>query len=158
MYFYLFFLMLIPILIFALLPWYLFLILSLYLFYSNRFFSSLFFFLLAILKMKNRKNHTFYNIKFEDFSKFKNFSSFNDFNNYRYNNENMYNNFTSQSEYERACEILSVSKDASFKEKKKVFFELAKKYHPDVNKSEGAETTFKKINEAWQIIEKYENM
>jgi len=48
-------------------------------------------------------------------------------------------------------EILGVSKDASQDEIKKAFRQLARKYHPDVNKDAGAEE-FKEINEAFQVL------
>lgn len=44
-------------------------------------------------------------------------------------------------------EILEVQQDASQADIKKSFFRLAKKYHPDVNKSEGAQQKYVEINE-----------
>ena len=38
-------------------------------------------------------------------------------------------------------------------EAKKAFKKLAAKYHPDVNKEPGAEDNFKKINEAWRVVD-----
>jgi len=49
-------------------------------------------------------------------------------------------------------EILGVSEDASIEEIKKKYRELAKKYHPDVNKDPKAEEMFKKINEAYYVL------
>ncbi len=49
-------------------------------------------------------------------------------------------------------EILGVSKDASKEEIKKAYKKLAKKYHPDINKSKDAEEKFKKINEAASVL------
>ena len=49
-------------------------------------------------------------------------------------------------------EILGVSKDASKEEIKKAYKKLAKKYHPDINKSPDAEEKFKKINEAAAVL------
>lgn len=49
-------------------------------------------------------------------------------------------------------EVLGVSKDASDEEIKRSFRKLAKKYHPDVNKEEGAEEKFKEIGEAYAIL------
>lgn len=49
-------------------------------------------------------------------------------------------------------EVLGVSRDASAKDIKKAYRQLAKKYHPDVNKSPNAEEKFKEINEASEIL------
>lgn len=48
--------------------------------------------------------------------------------------------------------ILGVSQDANFQEIKKSYRKLARKYHPDRNKSPLAEETIKKINEAFEIL------
>jgi len=49
-------------------------------------------------------------------------------------------------------EILGVKRDASPDEIQKAFRKLARKYHPDVNKSKDAEEKFKKINEAYEVL------
>ncbi|MDO4701438.1 MAG: molecular chaperone DnaJ [Erysipelotrichaceae bacterium] len=49
-------------------------------------------------------------------------------------------------------EILGLSKSASDQEIKKAYRQLAKKYHPDVNKEPGAEAKFKEINEAYEVL------
>ena len=49
-------------------------------------------------------------------------------------------------------EILGVGKNASPDELKKAYRNLARKHHPDVDKSTGAETKFKEINEAYQVL------
>jgi len=48
--------------------------------------------------------------------------------------------------------ILGVSEDANIQEIKKSYRNLAKKYHPDRNKSDHAEETIKKINEAFETL------
>lgn len=52
-----------------------------------------------------------------------------------------------------AYSILELSPNASSEEAKKKYRELTKKYHPDVNKDPGAEDKFKKINEAYKIVQ-----
>lgn len=49
-------------------------------------------------------------------------------------------------------QILGVPKTASEEEIKKAYRNLARKYHPDVNKSQDAEARFKEINEAYQVL------
>jgi len=49
-------------------------------------------------------------------------------------------------------EILGVSKNASPDEIKRAYRTLARKHHPDVDKSAGAEEKFKEINEAYQVL------
>jgi molecular chaperone DnaJ len=49
-------------------------------------------------------------------------------------------------------EILGVSRDADKEEIKRAYRRLARKYHPDVNKEEGAEERFKEINRAYEIL------
>lgn len=49
-------------------------------------------------------------------------------------------------------EVLGVQRTASQDEIKKAFRRLARQYHPDVNKDPGAETTFKEINEAYEVL------
>ena len=43
-------------------------------------------------------------------------------------------------------EVLGLQKGASDEEIKRAFRKLAKQYHPDVNKEEGAEAKFKEID------------
>mmetsp|Transcript_6385 Transcript_6385/g.10462 ORF Transcript_6385/g.10462 Transcript_6385/m.10462 type:complete len:375 (+) Transcript_6385:120-1244(+) len=47
---------------------------------------------------------------------------------------------------------LGVPKTASKSEIKKKYFELAKKYHPDVNKDEGAKEKFSEYSEAYEVL------
>ena len=49
-------------------------------------------------------------------------------------------------------QILGVSKSASADELKKAYRTMARKHHPDVDKSPGAEEKFKEINEAYQVL------
>jgi molecular chaperone DnaJ len=49
-------------------------------------------------------------------------------------------------------EVLGVAKGASPEEIKKSYRQLARKYHPDVNKEPDAEDKFKEINEAYEIL------
>ena len=49
-------------------------------------------------------------------------------------------------------EVLGVSKSATDEEIKRAFRVLAKKYHPDVNKEEGAAEKFKEIGEAYSVL------
>jgi len=49
-------------------------------------------------------------------------------------------------------EILGVEKNASKDEIKRAYKRLAKKHHPDVDKSSGANERFKEINEAYQVL------
>ncbi len=47
---------------------------------------------------------------------------------------------------------LGVDKSASADDIKKAYRNLAKKYHPDINKEPGAEEKFKEINEAYSVL------
>ncbi len=49
-------------------------------------------------------------------------------------------------------EVLGVSRDASEEEVRRAFRRLARQYHPDVNKDDGAEARFKEINEAYEVL------
>ena len=49
-------------------------------------------------------------------------------------------------------EILGTSRDADREEIKRAYRQLARKYHPDVNKEPGAEDTFKEINRAYEVL------
>src|SRR5213080_4405852 len=49
-------------------------------------------------------------------------------------------------------EVLGVSRSAGDEELKKAFRRLAKQYHPDTNKEQGAEARFIEINEAYEVL------
>ena len=55
-------------------------------------------------------------------------------------------------EYIDYYSILGVTKDASQKDIQTAFRRLARKHHPDVNKDQGSEAKFKKINEAYEVL------
>ncbi|KAH9947710.1 DnaJ protein [Amylocystis lapponica] len=49
-------------------------------------------------------------------------------------------------------QVLGVNKDANAAEIKKVYFSLARKYHPDTNPDKGAQEKFVEIQEAYDIL------
>ncbi|NJP07581.1 MAG: molecular chaperone DnaJ [Chloroflexaceae bacterium] len=49
-------------------------------------------------------------------------------------------------------EVLGVQRDASPEDIKKAFRRLVRQYHPDVNREPGAESRFKEINEAYEVL------
>jgi molecular chaperone DnaJ len=49
-------------------------------------------------------------------------------------------------------EILGVGRSASDADVKRAYHQLARQYHPDLNKDLGAEERFKEINEAYEIL------
>ena len=55
-------------------------------------------------------------------------------------------------QYKDYYEILGVKRDASQAEIKSAYRKLAKKYHPDVNKTADASNKFKDINEAFEVL------
>ncbi len=55
-------------------------------------------------------------------------------------------------QYKDYYEILGVKREATDAEIKSAYRKLARKYHPDVNKTKDAETKFKDINEAYEVL------
>lgn len=55
-------------------------------------------------------------------------------------------------EYKDYYAVLGVAKNATEKEIKSAYRKLARQYHPDVNKSPGADERFKEINEANAVL------
>lgn len=55
-------------------------------------------------------------------------------------------------EYKDYYEILGVKRDATDAEIKSAYRKLARKFHPDVNKTKEAEGKFKDINEAYEVL------
>ena len=49
-------------------------------------------------------------------------------------------------------EVLGVDRNASPEDLRGAYRNLAKQYHPDVNKEQGAEERFKEINEAYAVL------
>ncbi len=55
-------------------------------------------------------------------------------------------------EFQDYYKNLRISKNASPDEIKRAYRKLARKYHPDTNKKQGAEEKFKQINEAYEVL------
>ena len=55
-------------------------------------------------------------------------------------------------DYKDYYEILGVKKDASQDDIQKAYRKLARKLHPDVNKAADAESKFKDIGEAYEVL------
>ncbi len=55
-------------------------------------------------------------------------------------------------EYKDYYEILGVKRNATEAEIKSAYRKLARKYHPDINKTKEAESKFKDINEAYEVL------
>lgn len=49
-------------------------------------------------------------------------------------------------------DVLGISRTASEDEIRKAYRRLARQYHPDINKEDGAEEQFKEINEAYEVL------
>lgn len=59
---------------------------------------------------------------------------------------------TNVNRMEDPYEVLGVKKDASAKEIKKQYYQLAKKFHPDINKDDGADQKFQSIQSSYEIL------
>ena len=55
-------------------------------------------------------------------------------------------------EYKDYYDILGLKKEASQDEIKRAYRSLARKYHPDVSKEDEAETKFKEVGEAYEVL------
>ena len=49
-------------------------------------------------------------------------------------------------------DILSISRDASKEDIQRAYRNLARKFHPDLNKEAGSDEKFKEINEAYEVL------
>ncbi|WP_068268901.1 DnaJ domain-containing protein [Caviibacter abscessus] len=113
--------------------------------------------ILGILKLVNKNKGPKFNFKrtyYYDNSDF--FNQFKYRSNYDKQYYNTFENIKTESEYEKACVILGVSPNSSMEEKKKRYLQLLKKYHPDINHTDEAVEKTKEINDAWDIIQKYQ--
>ena len=61
-------------------------------------------------------------------------------------------------QYKDYYEILGVKRGATESEIKSAYRKLARKYHPDVNKTKEAEAKFKDINEAYEVLGDKQNV
>ena len=55
-------------------------------------------------------------------------------------------------QYKDYYEILGVGRDADADEVKRAYRKLARKYHPDVSKEKNAESKFKEVQEAYEVL------
>ena len=55
-------------------------------------------------------------------------------------------------EFKDYYKVMGVARDASMDEIKRAYRRLARKYHPDVSKEADAETRFKEVGEAYEVL------
>ena len=55
-------------------------------------------------------------------------------------------------EYRDYYKVLGVERTASADDIKAAYRKLARKYHPDINKEAGAESRFKEVSEAYEVL------
>jgi len=55
-------------------------------------------------------------------------------------------------EYKDYYDIMGVAKDATQDEVKRAYRKLARKFHPDVSKESDAESKFKEVGEAYEVL------
>jgi len=56
------------------------------------------------------------------------------------------------SSYQDYYKTLGIERNAGQDEIQRAYRKLARKYHPDINKSGDAEDNFKRINEAYEVL------
>ena len=69
-----------------------------------------------------------------------------------YGNSSSTSGYGFKDQYESACDTLGVNYSADKYEVKLAYRKMAKKYHPDLNKEEGAKEKFQKINAAYEFL------
>lgn len=65
---------------------------------------------------------------------------------------NMTNDLGFKEKYERSCDTLGLNYQTDIYQVKLNYRKLAKKYHPDINKEEGATEKFQQINDAYEFL------
>lgn len=69
--------------------------------------------------------------------------------------QQQYNPFSDfKSQYEKNCDVLGLSYDTDEYQVKLAYRKLAKKYHPDLNKSPDATKKFQEVNAAYEFLSK----
>ena len=55
-------------------------------------------------------------------------------------------------DYKDYYKVMGLNRDATPKDIKTAYRKLARKYHPDLNKEPGAESQFKELGEAYEVL------